>query len=66
MYGDTEFSPGDVLTPTKVKDKPCVSYDAKDGDFYALVMIGTNVYPFTLELQWLNSFGTMKICSRQE
>lgn len=39
VYDDTAVSPGDVLTPTKVKDKPCVYYDAKDGDFYTLVMI---------------------------
>ncbi|XP_017855203.2 phosphatidylethanolamine-binding protein homolog F40A3.3 [Drosophila busckii] len=30
--------PGMVLTPTQVKDQPCVKWEADDGKFYTLVM----------------------------
>ena len=33
-----ELNPGDILTPTQVKDQPIVEFDAVDGDFYTILM----------------------------
>lgn len=33
-----ELNPGDILTPTQVKDQPNVAFDVVDGDFYTLLM----------------------------
>lgn len=33
-----KLEPGNVLTPTQVKDQPTVEYEAEDGAFYTLLM----------------------------
>lgn len=38
QYGDATLNPGDILTPTQVKDRPVISFDAKDDEFFTLVM----------------------------
>ncbi|KAK3595328.1 hypothetical protein CHS0354_004483 [Potamilus streckersoni] len=37
-YGSIEVKPGMVLTPTQVKDRPKVEYEAEAGAYYTLIM----------------------------